>query len=105
MGLKQIRGYLRKRPFSSVFRIFQVLFGPSGKWRTGQKKGEKGGFRPISRTGAQRARRGILMPRGKNCRETIFAAQLPRNYPHHGVNFKSGKNVLSCGGEVIWEAF
>ena len=28
---------------------------------------------------AQRARRGILMPRGKNCRETIFAAQLPRN--------------------------
>ena len=54
---------------------------------------------------SQRAPRGILMPRGKNCRETIFAAQLPRNYPHHGVNFERGKNVLSCGGEAIWEAF
>ena len=45
------------------------------------------------------------MPRGKNCRETIFAAQLPRNYPHHGGNFERGKNVLYCGGEAIWEAF
>ena len=53
----------------------------------------------------QRARRGILTPRGKNCRETIFAAQLPRNYPHHGVNFERGKNVRSWGGEAIWEAF
>ena len=43
------------------------------------------------------------MPRGKNRRETIFAAQLPRNYPHHGVNFEREKNVLSCGGEAIWE--
>ena len=41
---------------------------------------------------SQRAQRGILMPRGKNCRETIFAAQLPHNYPHHGVNFP--KNLL-----------
>ena len=39
----------------------------------------------------QRARRGILMPRGKNRRETIFAAQLPRNYPHHGGIFERGK--------------
>ena len=53
----------------------------------------------------QRARRGILMPRGKNCRETIFAAQLPHNYPHHGGNFERGENVLYCGGEAIWEAF
>ena len=53
----------------------------------------------------QRARRGILMPRGKNCRETIFAAQLLRNYPHHGGNFEREKNVLCCGGEAIWEAF
>ena len=45
------------------------------------------------------------MPRGKNCRETIFAAQLPGNCPHHRVNFERGKNVLSCGGEAIWEAF
>ena len=37
---------------------------------------------------AQRAQRGILMPRGKTCRETIFAAQLPRNYPHRGGNFE-----------------
>ena len=45
------------------------------------------------------------MPRGKNCRETIFAAQLPRNYPHHRGNFERAKNVLYCGGETIWEAF
>ena len=45
------------------------------------------------------------MPRGKNCRETIFAAQLPRNYPHHGGSLERGKNVLCCGGEAIWEAF
>ena len=45
------------------------------------------------------------MPRGKNCRETSFAAQLPRNYPHHGGNFERGTIALSCGGEAIWEAF
>ena len=53
----------------------------------------------------QRAQRGISMPRGKNCRETIFAAQLLRNYPHRGGNFERGKIALSCGGEAIWEAF
>ena len=37
------------------------------------------------------------MSRGKNCRETIFAAQLPRNYPHLGGN-------IECGGEAVWEA-
>ena len=37
------------------------------------------------------------MPRGKNCRETIFVSQLPRNCPHRGGNFASGKNVLYCG--------
>ena len=42
-----------KRPFSSVFWIFQVLFVPSGKGRKRQKKGEKGRFRPISRKGGQ----------------------------------------------------
>ena len=35
----------------------------------------------------------------------IFAAQLPRNYPHHRGNFEREKNVLYCGGEVILEAF
>ena len=30
-----------------------MLFGPSGKGRKRQKKGEKGRFRPISRTGGQ----------------------------------------------------
>ena len=39
MGVKEIRGYLRKKTFSSVFWIFQVLFSPSGK---GRKKAEKG---------------------------------------------------------------
>ena len=53
----------------------------------------------------QRARRGISMPRGKNCRETIFAAQLPRNCPHPGGNFERGKIALSCGGEAVSEAF
>ena len=47
----------------------------------------------------QRARRGISMPRGKNCRETIFAAQLPRNYPHRRGNFETGKeSPLLWGG-------
>ena len=40
---------------------------------------------------SQRAWRGISMSRGKNCRETIFAAQLPRNDPHRGGNFERGK--------------
>ena len=46
---------------------------------------------------SQRARRGILMPRGKNCRETIFAAQLPRNYPYHGGNLERGKMSSNVG--------
>ena len=41
------------------------------------------------------------MPRGKNCRETIFATQLSRNYPHRGGNFGRRKKALSCGGEAI----
>ena len=46
---------------------------------------------------SQRARRGMLMPRGKNCRETIFAAQLPRNYPPHGGNLKEEKMSSTVG--------
>ena len=39
---------------------------------------------------AQRAQRGILMARGKHCRETIFAAQLSRNYPRRKGYFERG---------------
>ena len=35
------------------FPPFSVLFAPSEKWRKGQKKAEKGRFRPISRKGSQ----------------------------------------------------
>ena len=39
---------------------------------------------------SQWARRGRLMSRGKNCRETTFVSCLSRNYPHRGVNFERG---------------
>ena len=52
-GLSKSEDIWGKRPFSSVFWIFQVLSGPSGKGRKRQKKGEKGWSRPISRTGGQ----------------------------------------------------
>ena len=52
----------------------------------------------VTRFASQRAQRGILMPRGKNCRETIFAARLPRNCPHRRGNFERGKNVLLLWG-------
>ena len=41
----------------------------------------------------------------RNCFETVFAAQLPRNYVTAGAMLKQVKKVLSCGGEAIWEAF
>ena len=37
------------------------------------------------------------MPRGKNCRETSFAAQLPRNYPHRGDDLKEDKTSSLVG--------
>ena len=52
-GLRKSEDIWGKRPFSSVFWIFQVLFTPSGKGRKRQKKGEKGRFWPISRKGGQ----------------------------------------------------
>ena len=52
-GLRKSEDIWRKRPFSSVFWIFQVLCAPSGKGRKRQKKGEKGRFRPISGKGGQ----------------------------------------------------
>ena len=52
-GLRKSEDIWGKRPFSSVFWIFQVLSSPSGKGRKRQKKGEKGRFRPISGRGGQ----------------------------------------------------
>ena len=52
-GLRKSEDIRGKRPFSSVFWIFQVLFAPSGKGQKRQKKGEKGRFRAISRKGGQ----------------------------------------------------
>ena len=52
-GLRKSEDIWGKRPFSSVFWIFQVLFRPSGKGRKRQKKGKKGRFRPISGKGGQ----------------------------------------------------
>ena len=46
----------------------------------------------------QWALRDILMSRGKNCPETIFVSQLPRNYPHSRGNFERGKNALTVWG-------
>ena len=45
------------------------------------------------------------MPQGKNCRETVFASHLSRNYPHRGSNFERAKDALSRGRETVWEAF
>ena len=52
-GLRKSEDIWGKRPFSSVFWIFQVLFSPSGKGQKRQKKGEKGWFQPISGKGGQ----------------------------------------------------
>ena len=45
------------------------------------------------------------MSRDKDCRETIFVSQLPRNYAHRGGSFERGKKALSYGWETVWEAF
>ena len=45
----------------------------------------------------------ILMLRDKKCRETIFASQLSRNYPHRGGDIGRGIQALSCGREIIRE--
>ena len=52
-GLRKSEDIWGKRPFSSVFWIFQVFLAPSGKGRKRQKKNEKGRFRPISGRGGQ----------------------------------------------------
>ena len=93
-----------KRPFSEQLSEFQGILGASlselHTTYTMRKSDSRSNYRSDS---PQRARRGILMPRGEHCRETIFAAQLPRNYPHRGGIFERGKNVLYCGGEAIRE--
>ena len=52
-GLRKFEDIWGKRPFSSLFWISHVLFGPSGKGRKREKKGGKGRKRPISRKGGQ----------------------------------------------------
>ena len=42
-GLNKFEDIWGKRPLFCIFWIFQVLFGPSGKGRKRQKKGEKAG--------------------------------------------------------------
>ena len=39
------------------------------------------------------------------CHEAIFAAQLPHNCPRRGGSLETGKKVLFCVGEAVWEAF
>ena len=68
---------------------------PGIEWTTGRNAG-MGKNCPMD---AQKTWRGILMPRGNNCRETIFAAQLPRNYPHRGGAFERGKKSPLLWGE------
>ena len=53
----------------------------------------------------QRARRGILMPRGKNCRETIFPLNCRAISLTTGAILKEEKCPQKCGKEAIWEAF
>ena len=67
-----------------MLKVWLSYLGLSKKTRAGQEP-------PLD---SQRARRGILMPRGKNCRETIFAAHLPRNYPRHGAISLSFRSLI-----------
>ena len=52
-GLSKSEDIRGKRPFSSVFWFFPVLFGPLQKRAKKAEKGEKGRFRLISETGGQ----------------------------------------------------
>ena len=59
--------------------------------------GPKLGF-PRRKIPSQRALRGILMPRGKNCRETIFSRSVAAQLPSPRGQFrKRGKNPLLWG--------
>ena len=52
-GLKQIRGYLRKKGLLPLFSGFSSAVWALLKWAKKAEKGEKGRFRPISRQGGQ----------------------------------------------------
>ena len=85
-----------------------MLWNTEKRAKTRPKKRTTRNMQTIIARKTQRARRGILMPRGKNCGETIFAAQLPHNYPHHGGNFgKKKKCPLLWGrgnlGGILWD--
>ena len=119
-GFKEIRGYLRKRPFSSIFWIFQVLFAPSGKSaKKGRERAKKADFgrfpgraarHPLSpicytpicgspkifRTPRIRSQRG---PRTHPSRDAmLFGQRLPRKTPKS----VSSHDVFRC---VIAQAF
>ena len=55
--------------------------------------------------GAQRALRGILMPRGKNGLPTVSRQFLTRNYPHPNCLLKCLPNCLSRTGEGFFSSF
>ena len=74
---------LRVRP-KSIFRRFFFRF-----WAGGPKS-----VFSQAHIHTQLARRDRLMSRGKNCRETIFASHLSRNYPHRGVKTLENPNLL-----------
>ena len=111
--------YRKNTPKIRIFGIFGVFFryfrGILGV-NSGSPEFRAGGyffgiFRGNSGSGhSQRARRGILMPRGKICREAKIAARqfLPLNCRATtlttGAILEKKKNVLYCGGEAIWEA-
>ena len=101
-------------PFSRPLLTFaDSLVKKNNQGKEGQGKGpktEKIQDRPPGTENFKRSPEGperhLNAARQKKLpRDTLFAAQLPRNYPHRGGNFEGGQNVLSCGGEAIWEAF
>ena len=100
------RNELCRRQLSDFCGIVRRNRGPTGSAHGSQKPSFGDAWdASYGHPDAVALSRDILMSRGKNCPGTIFASQLPRNYPHRRGNFERGKNALSCGGETVWEAF
>ena len=74
-----------------------MLFGPSGKGRKRQKKGEKGRFRPISRTGGQTPLKPPFV--------TLPFAALQFSFSPIYVNPLGGRLGMGTGGANILFAF
>ena len=75
---------------------------PSSSWELGHPTApgtRKPGQSAHAETTTHTAQRGILMPRGGNCRETIIAAHLPRNCSRAAKRggFKRGGFPISTG--------